>query len=401
VGQVLTRRAGTVWLITAACMAPFVVAAGLFYNHLTYDLIGELPADASSVAGTRVLQQHFPPGVMGPVTALLVDPREDFSNPRGRDLVAHITAQLNEHKQELGLADIRSLTAPLGVSHAGEQPLAKSDLPAEVRKEASERGTLDYYVTDMGGRAKIGTRLELVLADSPFAHRSVAHLERIEQAVQASLPPNATQHSQLYFSGTTASVRDLANVTQQDRTRIDLLVVASVFVILILVLRRFLVPLYLLLSVLFSYYATLGVTFLVFWLLDPHGFAGLDWKVAVFLFTILIAVGEDYNIFLMTRIDEEQRRFGPLRGISHALTRTGPIISSCGIIMAGTFATLMAGSLTEMKQLGFALAFGVLLDTFVVRPVLVPAFLVLLHTGRLSIGQWLHSRSSAEVHQHH
>src|SRR5204863_1899592 len=131
---------------------------------------------------------------------------------------------------------------------------------------------------------------------------------------------------------------------QRDRTRIDLLVVAGVFVILVVLLRGLVVPVYLLLSVLFSYFATLGVAFALFWLLDPHGFTGIDWKVAIFLFTILIAVGEDYNIFLMTRIDEEERRYGPIRGITHALDRTGPIISSCGIIMAGTFAALLAGS---------------------------------------------------------
>src|SRR5690242_11373386 len=170
---------------------------------------------------------------------------------------------------------------------------------------------------------------------------------------------------------------------QRDRQRIDYLVVAGVFVILLVLLRDLVVPLYLLLSVLFSYFATLGVSFALFWMLDPHGFTGIDWKVAIFLFTILIAVGEDYNIFLMTRVREEQRRVGPLRGITEALDRTGPIISSCGIIMAGTFASLLAGSLTEMKQLGFALAFGVLLDTFVVRPILVPAFLILLERGRL------------------
>ena len=193
------------------------------------------------------------------------------------------------------------------------------------------------------------------------------------------------QNSQLYLQGTTASVRDLANVMRQDRVRIELLVLASVLVVLVLLLRRLLVPLYLLASVLFSYYATLGVTFLVFWALDPHGFSGIDWKVAIFLFTILIAVGEDYNIFLLTRVHEEQKRHGPVGGVTAALSRTGPIISSCGVIMAGTFASLLAGSLTEMKQLGFALSFGVLLDTFVVRPILVPAFLILLHSGRLSL----------------
>jgi RND superfamily putative drug exporter len=161
---------------------------------------------------------------------------------------------------------------------------------------------------------------------------------------------------------------------------------ASVFLILIALLRGLVIPFYLLLSVLFSYYAALGVSIAVFWALDPHGFVGIDWKVGVFLFTILIAVGEDYNIFLLTRVREEQARHGTVCGVAEAVSRTGPVISSCGVIMAGTFASLMAGSLNEMKQLGFALAFGVLLDTFVVRPVLVPAFLILLHDGRL---RWL------------
>jgi RND superfamily putative drug exporter len=117
--------------------------------------------------------------------------------------------------------------------------------------------------------------------------------------------------------------------------------------------------------------------------------------VAIFLFTILIAVGEDYNIFLMSRVGEEERRHGPVRGVTVALDRTGPIISSCGIIMAGTFASLLAGSLNDMKQLGFALAFGVLLDTFVVRPVLVPSFLILLHSGRLRLRWWRREAQAA------
>jgi RND superfamily putative drug exporter len=397
VGQLLLRRAGTVWLVTVVLMAPFAVVAGLLYDHLSYDVIGNLPADASSAAGTRLLQEHFPAGIVGPVTVLLVDPHVDFRSDQGRDLVGRLTDRLREREEELGLADIRTLTAPLGITKEAADPFPGLDVPEEARREASRQAALDHYATDLGGRDKIGTRLELLLRQSPFSRQSIEDFDRIEQAVRDAFPAEGRADAQLYLIGTTASVRDLAAVEKQDRGRIELLVLASVFLILVVLLRGFVVPLYLLLSVLFSYYTTLGVAFAVFWLLDPHGFAGIDWKVAIFLFTILIAVGEDYNIFLMTRVREEQQRYGPVRGITEALDRTGPIISSCGIIMAGTFASLLAGSLTEMKQLGFALAFGVLLDTFVVRPILVPAFLILLQGGRLSPAGWAGKGPGAEA----
>jgi RND superfamily putative drug exporter len=383
-GQILLRKPGTVWLTTVAAMAPFVIVAGLLNNHLSYDLIGDLPANNPSVVGTRVLQEHFPAGVIGPATILIINPGVDFSSPQGRSLVQRLTDQLGAEKEELGLADLRSLTAPLGITRAADRGFTGFNVPEETRKEALERAAREHYVTDLGERAKIGTRLDVILEQSPFSHESIEHLDRVEQTIRDALPSELRQSSQIFVVGPTASVRDLRAVNQKDRARIEVLVLASVFVILVLLLRRFVVPLYLLLSVLFSYYATLGVSFAVFWLLDPHGFSGIDWKVAIFLFTILIAVGEDYNIFLMARIGEEERRHGPMRGVTEALTQTGPIISSCGIIMAGTFASLLAGSLTEMKQLGFALSFGILLDTFVVRPILVPAFLLLLRSGRLS-----------------
>ena len=147
-------------------------------------------------------------------------------------------------------------------------------------------------------------------------------------------------------------------------------------------MRRPGLALYLLITVLFSYLATLGATSIAGALWSHRSIGQVDWRVPFFLFTILIAVGEDYNILIISRILYERKRHGDEEGIRTALARTGPTITSCGLIMAGTFCTLMMAGLGTLVQIGFALAFGVILDTFVVRPFLVPAFLVLVWRSR-------------------
>ena len=371
VSEAVLRRPATILVASVACMLPFAVVGVIYYNYLSYGLLSELPITKPSRQGTEALQRHFAAGTVSPVTVLIRNQGFDFTESGGANRVKDLTKGLESRLQELQLSDVRSWAAPLGLDANREMNL--------VERRSAIRVAESQYVSQVDPHI---TRLDLVFEDDPFSRNSISQFRNLRMQFREFLPAELEQETELFFLGATPSIFDLKTVTDQDQIKIDILVLSGVFVILVVLLRRVAISGYLILTVFFSYLATLGVTIAFFWALDPAGFSGLDWKVPMFLFTILIAVGEDYNIFLMTRIDEEQVQYGRVRGVCEALQRTGSIISSCGIIMAGTFSSLLAGSLVGMVQLGFALAFGVLLDTFVVRPILVPAYLIMLHSGR-------------------
>lgn len=388
VGQALLKRPGWIWLGTIAAMAPFAIVGAVYYTHLSYGLLSDLPSNSPCVVGTKAVREHFAAGATGAITVLLKNDQVDFAQfdgeGSGLPAVETLTNALRDRKEELQLADIRSASHPLG----GDKGL--DSWGAGVKAKLARDRAVRHYVSSTNGLDGHVTRLDITAEMDPFARDSITQLTRLEREIKTLLPPELKAGTVLSIIGPTASIRDLKIVTDGDQIRIDSLVIGGVFLILVVLLRKPAICGYLIISVLFSYLVALGATYLFYWAIDPTEFAGLDWKVPMFLFTILIAVGEDYNIFLMTRIEEEQRLHGPVNGVVHALSLTGRIISSCGIIMAGTFASLMAGSLKGMSQLGFALAFGVLLDTFVVRPILVPSYLVLLHQGRFGpLGRWL------------
>ena len=144
-----------------------------------------------------------------------------------------------------------------------------------------------------------------------------------------------------------------------------------ILLVLALLLRALVVPLLLVGTVVLSFGATLGVCGWVF--NDVFHFAGADQSFPLFAFVFLVALGIDYNIFLMTRVREETLQFGTRRGVLRGLAVTGGVITSAGVVLAATFAVLGVLPLVFLAELGFAVAFGVLLDTLLVRSILVPA----------------------------
>ena len=160
----------------------------------------------------------------------------------------------------------------------------------------------------------------------------------------------------------------------------------GVFLVLIVALRDPLACLNLVATMVLTYAFALGATHLVF--VTLLGAEGLDWKVPYFLFVLLVAVGVDYNVFLMTRLNEESQRRGLRNGIVRAIGQTGGLISSAAVITASSFASFLFSPLGSLRQLGFALVVGILVDAVLVRPLLVPC------------GHWLLSRTREVLSPH-
>jgi RND superfamily putative drug exporter len=387
VSRRVVARPVLVWAVAVLVLLPLALLG--LRVEADYRPAGELPPGSESLRGLAAIQRHFTAGETGPITVLLSSPT-DWGSRAGRDTIEHLCRCF----AHLGnVAEVRSLTQPLG------KPLPRADAPPagralfgglfrvvqpglELALAGAQAAARRYYVASVPGEEgpRSVTRLDVVLRSDPFDAASLATLRLIRTFLRSELPhcvlPRGGVKAEVY--GVTANARDLAAVTGADRVRVNILVLAGIFLILWWLVRRPGLAAYLLATVLFSYFVALGATALAGALWSGRPLLTMDWRVPFFLFIILVAVGEDYNILLVTRALQEKSRHGTGKGISRALARTGGTITSCGFIMAGTFATLMLAGLGTLKQVGFALAFGVLVDTFVVRPFLVPAFILVV-----------------------
>ncbi|WP_155386925.1 MMPL family transporter [Catellatospora paridis] len=211
-------------------------------------------------------------------------------------------------------------------------------------------------------------RIDATLTDPADSPAALATVERLRAAV------HAIDGAQAKVGGFSAINYDVQHTSQRDRNVIIPLVLGVIFLILMVLLRSLVAPLLLIATVVLSYLATLGISGIVF--SDVLGFAGADSSYPLFAFVFLVALGVDYNIFLMTRVREEAGKLGHKAGTLKGLAVTGGVITSAGVVLAATFAALAVLPLVFVVEIAFAVAFGVLLDTLLVRSLLVPALTV-------------------------
>jgi RND superfamily putative drug exporter len=216
--------------------------------------------------------------------------------------------------------------------------------------------------------------LEGTMTAAPDSQAGYDTIDRVRSAV------HAVPGARALVGGNTAINLDVARASAHDRDLIIPLILAVVLIILMLILRALVAPLILTATVVLSFAAALGVS--AFFFNHVFGFGGADTSFPLFVFVFLVALGIDYNIFLMTRVREEAVRRDARRGALTGLAATGGVITSAGFVLAGTFAVLATIPSTFLTELGFAVAFGILLDTIVVRSVLVTAL-------NLDLGRWM------------
>ena len=309
IGRRIALRPRLTWVVTAVVLG--ALAFGM--TGLRADGLSNSEAfrtTPDSVVGQQVLSRHFPGGAGNPIQV--------------------IGAAQSAPRMAAALAGVPGVT---GVT----QPVTR------------------------GGYAYVEGTLNAV----PDGKAAFDTIERARTTLHAVPGANAK------VGGGSAVTMDVNAASRHDRNLVVPIVLVVVFIILSLVLRALLAPLILVATVVLSFGAALGVSALVF--NHVFDFAGADPSFPLWGFVFLVALGVDYNIFLMTRVHEEARQHGTRRGALIGLAATGGVITSAGAVLAGTFAALGSLPLVFVTELGFVVAFGVLLDTFVVRSVLVTA----------------------------
>jgi RND superfamily putative drug exporter len=324
IGDRVLQRPGLVLGVTVAMFGFF--SLGLFAYQEDYSIGGFFKKDVESVDGFRVLSQSFPAGALGPTTVLV-------RSRRG--------------------------------------PVTPAEVAAAQRRVRTVPGVAE--VTRVLQRSRDGTiaRFDLVFRDDPY---SDAALDRVDK-LRARLRHVAPGADALVGAGTAVQA-DFNKASQRDLRVIVPVALLVIGVILGILLQAVVAPIVLVATVLVSFFGTLGLS--IFFFIEVLGDRGVDASLPTYAFIFLVALGVDYTIFLMSRVREEASRFGTREGVLRALQATGPVITSAGVILAGTFSVLMTLPVSFAFNIGFMVAVGILLDTFVVRTLMVPAAVELL-----------------------
>jgi RND superfamily putative drug exporter len=395
----------------AALLAGVIVFGALSVAVTAYQSAGfggtiSAPAGTDSAAGTDLMNKYFPATAANPTNLVYKLPAPAWNDAAA---IATATAQLQKEPVFTAVtgplnpvggtgftpAEYTQLHALLG---SGTLPATPPPLPAEAAQAGitATQWTQAYqlyratsqFVSADGKTIQFQTSLA---AGDPSTTAALNAVPAVRTAAESVVPTlHATDSG---VTGEAPALYDISSISNSDLAHVIPIAIIVIGVLLALVMRSLVAPLYLIASVALSYFAALGIAVIIFIELGNSG--GITFILPFLLFIFLLALGEDYNILVMTRIREEAHRLPLREAVSRAVAVTGTTVTSAGLVLAGTFAVFAvvggrgAGG-SQIVDVGIGLAIGVIMDTFVVRTVLVPCTVVLL-------GRWNWWPSKIEV----
>ena len=377
---------------------PTLVAGVVFFGGLSFAVLGytaagfggntSAPAGSDSAAGQALLTKHFPQSSANPTSVLFTFGTSVCTNPAP---LAAIESQLRAQGQlfskvsgplnpvggvSITPAQYAGLCGALGPArNLPAKPAAGALLGGRIPAQAYQlyRATGNFVSTD----GKTVQFLTGLAAGDPTSTAALDAVPAIRTAVTTIQKSAGATDSGVV--GTAPVLYDISNISTHDLKHIVPYAIVAIGILLALVLRSVIAPLYLIASVGLSYLAALGLSVLVF--IKIGGGQGLEFFMPFLMFIFLLALGEDYNILVMTRIREEAHRLPLPQAVAKAVAATGTTVTSAGLVLAGSFIvlTVAAGSgNSQVRDIGLGLALGILMDTFLVRTLLVPSTVVLL-----------------------
>jgi RND superfamily putative drug exporter len=338
------------------------------------------PDGYDSATGSAAINAHYPPAIANPTTVLLQFPGSvwsDLSKVQQAEqsfeksiVFRSVSGPLNPNGTFITVAQLQSLYAQLGAPNTlAATPPASSPIPAQTYYAYR---ALAQFISADGKTVAFYTTLA---AGDPASTPALKAIPAIRAEIsQVATQVGATDNG---VSGTASVGYDVSAASDADLLRIVPVVMLLIAILLGLVMRSLIAPIYLVLSVALSFGASFGIAVLIF--MTFGGQPGLNFVLPFLMFVFLMALGEDYNILVMSRIREEAHKFSLHTAIADALNATGTTVTSAGLILAATFAVSgIFGATEQIRQLGTSIAIGILLDTFLVRTLLVPSVVALL-----------------------
>ncbi len=340
--------------VAAACVAGLVLAGlGLGHIRLGFPLIRALPAASQEVRAEQAAGKGFAPGILSPTEILVLGP--------------------GVARQPAALARLqRALAHQPGVAGV----LGPVTLPA-VQRGLAQRG-VHLMVARSGDAARYG----VIERSDPLGPAAIDRVRELRGGLPALVRTAGLTGARVEVGGETALVGEAVDAAVSDLSRVALVIGLVILVLLALLLRAVVAPFYLLAASLLALLAALGLTVWIFQ--DLLHYSGLVYYVPFVVAVLLISLGSDYNVFVVGRIWEEARRLPLREAVAVAVPRASRAITTAGLALAAGFGLLALVPLAQFREIAVAMALGILLDTFVVRSLLVPALVVLF--GR--VGSW-------------